>query len=229
MFPKILIISSTEKLYEDLSERLQQQYEIIYQNDYYFTNPCMNVGFVFLCIIESFCFTKESATLVKNLKKRMNVPILFVSNSRILSQKVKEKVRAIDSGVDEYLSYPVTTEEIVASMKALIRWQIRMIGTPEITNGKGLKIIPDSRQVFVNGNPVQLTRIEFNILHYLASKCNRAVTYKEICEKIWKEEYLCDDAKIMAHIHRLRNKLKQGTHNPTYIQNVHGVGYRFCC
>lgn len=227
MLPAILVISYHEKLYKALGERLGQQLRVLYLNSKQGVGRCMRPDAVLLCIVEAFRFNKKSAELIKNLRSTLDAPILFISNSKMSEQRVQEKVCAIDSGADEFLASPLAMDEILASVKALIRWQIRMAGTPEILTANGLRIIPDSRQVFVDGNSVRLTKIEFDILYYLAMKGDRTVTYRELYEVIWKHEYWGDDANIMAHIHRLRNKLKRGTHDPSYLQNVYGVGYRF--
>ena len=72
-----------------------------------------------------------------------------------------------------------------------------------------------------------LTKIEFDIVRFLAEQNGRVVTYKELYEKVWHCEYLHDDGSIMAHIHRIRLKMENDIKNPVYIQNVYGIGYRF--
>ena len=72
-----------------------------------------------------------------------------------------------------------------------------------------------------------MTKIEFDIICFLAQQNGRVVTYKELYEAVWNREYLQDDANIMAHIHRIRQKVERDIKNPKYIQNVYGVGYRF--
>ncbi len=87
----------------------------------------------------------------------------------------------------------------------------------------------DRRQVFLKGKEIPLTRMEFDIVQYLAMQNGRAVTYKELYEAVWHSEYLFDDESIMAHIHRIRLKLETDKKHPFYIQNVYGVGYRLGC
>lgn len=79
----------------------------------------------------------------------------------------------------------------------------------------------------MKGEEISFTKLEFDIIYYLASNQNRAITYKELYEAVWHKEYLCDDMNIMAHIHRIRQKLERDPKHPEFIQNVYGIGYRF--
>lgn len=79
----------------------------------------------------------------------------------------------------------------------------------------------------MHGREIPFTKIEFDIVKYLAFQNGRAVTYKELYEQVWKREYLLDDMNIMAHIHRIRKKLEWNPKEPVYIRNVYGIGYRF--
>lgn len=141
----------------------------------------------------------------------------------------EESVRAVKSGADGYLSSIQSIEEMVAEAEALIRLQERAQKCQEVWEYQELKLIPDTRQAFLKEKEILLTRMEFDIVYYLASQNGRAVPYKELYEAVWNEEYLLDDASIMAHIHRIRLKLEKGQEKSFYIQNVYGIGYRFGC
>lgn len=139
----------------------------------------------------------------------------------------KEIKYAIENGADEYMGSPIFEEEVIARIQALIRIQCRFKGTTSAWEYRKLQIIPRRRQIFNDGEEILLTKIEFDILCFLAQQNGRVVTYKELYEAVWNGEYLQDDANIMAHIHRIRQKIERDIKNPKYIQNVYGVGYRF--
>ncbi|WP_394684111.1 winged-helix domain-containing protein [Schaedlerella sp.] len=174
-------------------------------------------------------YTDESAELIREMRRTANAPLLFISGAKTEETRRKEIVQAIQSGADGYLVNTQSAEEIAAEAKALIRLQTRIKNNPEIWDYKGLQIIPDQRQIFLEGKEILLTRIEFDIVHYLAAQNGRAVPYQELYEAVWQSEYLPDHGGIMAHIHRIRGKLETDTRNPHYIRNVYGVGYRFGC
>ena len=180
-------------------------------------------------MVEMLRYTDESAELIREMRKKANAPLLFISGAKTEETRRKETVQAIQSGADGYLVNTQSAEEIIAEAKALIRLQTRIKNNPEVWDYEGLQIIPDQRQVFLRGKEILLTRIEFDIVHHLAAQNGRAVPYQELYEAVWHNEYLPDHRGIMAHIHRIRGKLEMDARNPFYIRNVYGVGYRFGC
>lgn len=155
------------------------------------------------------------------------IPILLISGQTDPQKRICEKVKVIGKGVDEYLTDTQTLEEIEASAKALIRRNLLKEHGDVISVGRDFKINPVCREIIVEGKRIDLTKKEFDIVYYLALNANKAVSYKELYEGVWKKEYLCDDKNIMAHIHRIRKKLKKDPKNPEYIRSVYGVGYCF--
>lgn len=227
---KILFLSYCEELYEKFCFCLAGQHDILYHrirdNDKKHLLGDHNAA---ICIIEMFRFTERSAELIHNMRKKHNAPILFISGAQMEKTRKEESVRAVKSGADGYLSSIQSLEEMIAEVKALIRLQTRLKEEPEVWEYPDLKLVPDRRQVFFKEREILLTRIQFDIVHYLASQNGRVVTYKELYEAVWHNEYLFDDASIMAHIHRIRLKMEKDSKNTFIIQNVYGIGYRFAC
>ena len=143
------------------------------------------------------------------------------------TQSVEVFCAYIENGADEYMGNPIFKEEVIARIQALIRIQCRFKGAASVWEYRKLQIIPKCRRIFNDGEEILLTKIEFDILYSLAQQNGRVVTYEELYEAVWNREYLQDDANIMAHIHRIRQKIERDIKNPEYIQNVYGVGYRF--
>lgn len=85
----------------------------------------------------------------------------------------------------------------------------------------------DNRTVHINGEPVNLTGKEFDLLSFLASNKGRVFTKKQIYNHVWRDEYSFDDNNIMSFISKLRKKIEPDADRPYYILTVHGVGYRF--
>lgn len=228
MLPKILFFSYDKVLYEHICQRLNGQYEL----GYYEISDKENVKVdldtaVYLCVLEARAYTNECKRMVKDIKMDIEIPVLFVAGKKNENQRMKEKVKAINQGVDEYLSYPQTVEEIIASMKSLIRWAYRVRKDSKLNREYDFSLYALQRKLYIYGEEIVLTKIEFDILNNLYSKQGEVVTYKELYEQVWHQEYLVDDNSIMAHIHRLRKKVERDPKNPVYVQNVYGVGYRF--
>ena len=180
-----------------------------------------------LCIIEMQEFTNESRKVIHEVRRKIYAPIFFLSGTTHTILQRKEIKYAIENGADEYMGSPIFEEEVIARIQALIRIQCRFKGTTSAWEYRKLQIIPGRRQIFNDGEEILLTKIEFDILCFLAQQNGRVVTYKELYEAVWNREYLQDDGNIMAHIHRIRQKIERDIKKPEYIQNVYGVGYRF--
>lgn len=228
MVPKILVFSQSKSLSQTLCGCLDNQYEVIHCGNPIAKNvSSISMLEVYLFVLDSMRFTKECCMLVQKIKNRTNAPILFLSGNMSPKKRNDEKVQAIEYGVDEYLSQPQSLDEILASIKALLRWNFRINDSRAVWEYQGLKLLPESRQALLHGREIPFTKIEFDIVKYLAFQNGRAVTYKELYEQVWKREYLLDDMNIMAHIHRIRKKLEWNPKEPVYIRNVYGIGYRF--
>lgn len=158
--------------------------------------------------------------LINKIRQNSNFPIFFVSKANLAEKQKREAVYAFESGADDYFGFPLDIEKIVIRLRALIRMQERIHEKINIWHFQGLKIILESRQVFCGGTEIVLTKIEFDILYFLAQQNGRVVTYIELCEAAWNIEYLQDDANIMAHIHWIRQKIERDIKN----RNI----YRMC-
>lgn len=82
-------------------------------------------------------------------------------------------------------------------------------------------------EVIISGEKINLTATEFRILLYLTSYPDHVLSYKQIYEAVWEEEYVHDDANITSHISHIRKKIEPEPNHPRYIQTVRGVGYKF--
>lgn len=227
---KILFLSYRQELYEKFCFCLAGQHDILYHRIRENDKEQFLVDYnVVLYIIEMLRFTERSAELIRGVRKKQYAPILFISGAQMEKTRKEEVARAVKGGADRYLSSVQSVEEMAAEIKALIRMQTRMKRELEVWEYQDLKLVPGRRQVFLREREVFLTRIEFDVVYYLAAQNGRAVTYKELYEAVWHNEYLFDDGSIMTHIHRIRYKIEKNCKNPFFIQNVYGVGYRFGC
>lgn len=225
---KIIYIADQEEKCNDFYDCLSREYLTIYQC----ISRTLELFYLYeqsfvLCVIEMMSFSENSKKLIGEIRRKSKVPILFISRTNIDIRQKEEYINAIESGADEYFGNSFGIEEKMIRLKALLRLQNRINEKANIYHFHGLKIILESRQVFCGEIEIILTKIEFDIICFLAQQNGRVVTYKELYEAVWNREYLQDDANIMTHVHRLRQKIEKDIKKPEYIQNVYGVGYRF--
>ena len=223
---KILYLSYKYNPDKSLYYLLASQYKIDFQEMLKNDINILSVEYD-LCIIEMQELTNESRKVIHEVRRKIYAPIFFLSGTTHKILQRKEIKYAIENGADEYMGSPIFEEEVIARIQALIRIQCRFKGTTSAWEYRKLQIIPGRRQIFNDGEEILLTKIEFDILCFLAQQNGRVVTYKELYEAVWNGEYLQDDANIMAHVHRIRQKIEKDIKKPEYIQNVYGVGYRF--
>jgi two-component system alkaline phosphatase synthesis response regulator PhoP len=154
----------------------------------------------------------------------------------ILSAKAEKRdvVRGLELGADDYVTKPFSTEELIARIEALLRRmeaeQERHASDdrdrPEIQIGP-LTVYPDEHRVLLEDEPVDLTTKEFDLLLQFARHPGRAFSRGELLNRVWGEEFDGFDHTVNTHINRLRDKIEPDPDDPTLIQTVWGVGYRF--
>ncbi|MEN3042213.1 MAG: response regulator transcription factor [Fervidobacterium sp.] len=130
-----------------------------------------------------------------------------------------DKILGIELGADDYVGKPFNPREVVARVKAYFR---RTKGIKEVIRYGKLEIYPSDYVVTYNGQPVELTSKEFEILRLLAQRPDRVFSREEILEAVWIDEFEVFDRVVDVHINSLRKKLGKN-----WIVTVRGVGYKF--
>jgi DNA-binding response OmpR family regulator len=138
-----------------------------------------------------------------------------------------DKVVALSVGADDYIVKPFSPRELIARTKAMLR-RPRVPAEPEPVPALvvgGLVVDPDARAVTVDGQPVELTRTEFDILAALASRPKSAFNRAQIIEHVWGGEWFGDEHVVDVHVGHLRRKLGDDAAEPRFVRTVRGVGY----
>jgi DNA-binding response OmpR family regulator len=126
------------------------------------------------------------------------------------------------------MTKPFSLAEVEVRVQALLR-RIRSINPSPAQRlvFQQLAINPEGREVTLNNQPLNLTALEFNILHFLASHPGQAWSRPQLIQKIWGCDYVGDGRVVDVHIGQLRKKLEIDTSVPEYIKTVRGFGYKF--
>ena len=161
----------------------------------------------------------DGYSAVKEIRKTKNVPVLMLS----ARGEEYDKLFGFELGVDDYVVKPFSPKEVMARINAIIgRDRGRNNKSPLRFNG--LVIDVEARDVFVDGDKVDLTPKEFELLVYLASNKNRALSREQLLKEIWGYDFFGDDRTIDTHIKMLRNNIGPYRDN---IVTLRGVGYKF--
>jgi DNA-binding response OmpR family regulator len=163
--------------------------------------------------------------VLSEIRKSSMVPVLM------LTAKGNEidKVTGLRLGADDYLTKPFSINELMARMESLIRryTTFNQSMPADTLTFKNMVINKENRIICINGESIDLTGKEFDLLVFLASNKGRVFTKKQIYTQVWKEGYAFDDNNIMSFISKLRKKIEPDAKHPFYILTAHGVGYRF--
>jgi two-component system, OmpR family, KDP operon response regulator KdpE len=138
----------------------------------------------------------------------------------------KDKVRALDSGADDYVVKPFGTDELVARIRAVLRRQADVRSGEPIVRSGDLEIDLARRAVSVNGKAVRLTPTEYELLRYLALHAGKPISHSTLLRQVWGEYAVGDKYNTRYVVAQIRKKLGDNPANPRYIVNEPGVGYR---
>jgi DNA-binding response OmpR family regulator len=142
-----------------------------------------------------------------------------------------DRVLGLDLGADDYVTKPFSVRELMARVRALLRRsQSGSEGSPSLPDDLhfgGMDIDFRSYEARRNGEPVEMTRKEFAILRFLASRAGDVVTRDDLLNEVWGYESYPSSRTVDNHVAGLRAKLERDSSQPEHIKTVHGVGYKF--
>ena len=155
-----------------------------------------------------------------------SLPIIVIS----ARTKEQEKVHALDAGADDYITKPFGTAELMARIRAALRHSNRLDSDSELYKRpyvcKDLTVDFDKRLVFLNGESIHLTQIEYRLVSLLARNAGRVLTYDKILTQIWGPYIERNNQILRVNMANVRRKLEKNPADPQYIFTEVGIGYR---
>ena len=154
--------------------------------------------------------------------KYATVPILMLT----ARSEEADRVVGLEIGADDYVTKPFSMRELIARVRALLR---RHEPAPQRTNLQrgDLHIDPTAHTVVVSGKHVELSALEFRLLHYLAAHPGMVFSRDHLLDRVWGNDRSVTPRSVDVYVRRVREKIEQQPQHPVYVQTVHGVGYRF--
>lgn len=163
----------------------------------------------------------EFARRLKREDGTREVPIIMLT----AKGEEHDKVRGFESGVDDYVSKPFSTRELVARVRAVLR-RVNVHGGKSPITVNGLSLDPASHRVVADDRPLKLGPTEFKLLHFFMSHPERVFDRTQLLDRVWGRNTYIEERTVDVHIRRLRKVLSESGYD-RYIQTVHGSGYRF--
>ena len=173
----------------------------------------------------------DGIAAMAEIRKNSNVPIIMLT----AKSEDADKVIGLTVGADDYVTKPFNPVELMARVKSQLR-RYTMLGaqntdkkdtvnTDVITIG-GIELNDKAKEVTLDGNPVSLTPLEYDMLKLLMTHKGEVLSPRDIYENVWKETVIGAESTVAVHIRHLREKLEYDSANPRYLKAVWGHGYK---
>lgn len=176
-----------------------------------------------LVILDIMLPGMDGIEVLRTLQKESDVYVLMLT----AKSDETDKIVGLSVGADDYLTKPFSPRELVARVKAILRRGRGGITTEPALSFRRLHIDPNAHKVWKDDEPIELTAIEFEILHVLARHRGLVLSREQLIEQVWGHNYYGDERVVDVHIGRIRKKMEDDPGNPTLIVTVRGAGYRF--
>lgn len=180
-----------------------------------------------LAILDVMLPDIDGFTICQRIRENYTFPVIMLT----AKQEEIDKIMGLTFGADDYVTKPFRPLELLARIKAQLR-RFKKYNNSEIEKPKnmiafsGLVLDIEAHECTLNEKKLSLTPTEFSILQYLCENRGKVISSEELFEAVWGEKYIDNNNTIMAHIGRLRDKMKEPPRNPKFIKTVWGVGYQ---
>lgn len=182
-----------------------------------------------LIVLDLMLPKKDGMEVCKELRQQRNTtPILMVT----AKDDEFDKVLGLELGADDYMTKPFSPREVVARVKAILR-RSKITETPVQTNEEtetliiaDLKILPEYYEAYFQGEILELTPKEFELLLYLTKNKGRVLTRDQLLSAVWNYDFAGDTRIVDVHISHLREKIEKDSKKPQYIKTIRGLGYK---
>lgn len=180
-----------------------------------------------LLIIDVMMPKLDGIRATLKIRENSSIPIIILSAK---SEDV-DKILGLNIGADDYVTKPFNPLELVARVKSQIRRYTKLgnMTTEEsqaVYKTGGLMVNDDLKEVTVDGEPVKLTPIEYNILLLMMKNQGKVFSIEQIYESIWNEQAIGADNTVAVHIRHIREKIEINPKEPRYLKVVWGIGYK---
>lgn len=224
----ILVCDDDKEIVDAIDIYLSQEgYHILKAYDGLQAIEIMKKEEVHLILLDIMMPNLDGIRATRKIRETSSVPIIMLSAK---SEDV-DKILGLNIGADDYITKPFNPLELIARVKSQLRryTQLGNLATEEkeaVYVCGGLVVNDDLKTVTVDGEPVKLTPIEYNILVLLIKNQGKVFSIEQIYENIWNEEAIGADNTVAVHIRHIREKIEINPKEPRYLKVVWGQGYK---
>lgn len=184
-----------------------------------------------LMILDIMLPELDGIEVLKELRKDdINIPVILLT----AKDEELDKILGLELGADDYITKPFSPRELSARVKAILR---RTVNTDLNSNNQvqdanvlmvGDLIVEEEKyEARLNGELLELTRKEFELLIFLIKNQGKVLTRDQLLNAVWNYDYVGDSRIVDVHVSHLRDKIEEDTRKPRYIKTIRGIGYKF--
>ena len=223
MKTSILVVDDDIRILRMIQRMLELEgYRIITANNAETALSAFNEEDPVLVVLDIMMPDMDGITVCRRIREFSQVPIILVT----ARDSNEDKIEGLNAGADDYVTKPLSVNELVARVRAVLR-RTKLSDEPSqpVLCFGDLVVDFARHQVSVNGEDAHLSATEYGLLSYLAGNADRVLTPDQLLEKVWGKEYIGAIHTLQVNIARLRKKLEDHTEKPKYILTRPGIGY----
>lgn len=227
MFGKILVVDDEQPIADILKFNLEKEgYQVICAFDGGTAVELALTELPDLILLDLMLPVKDGMDVCREVRAKLNTPIIMLT----AKDTELDKVLGLEMGADDYVTKPFSTREILARVKAHLRRQTKNENSQQTSAQQGLKFMNllidnDMYVVYKDGNPLDLTHREFELVYYMVRHNGKVMTREHLLQAVWGFEYFGDVRTVDVTIRRLREKIEDDPSKPEYILTRRGLGY----
>ncbi len=182
---------------------------------------------IHLVLLDIMMPVMDGVAALAKIREFSNVPVIMLT----AKSEDTDKILGLNLGADDYVTKPFNPVELMARVRSGLRRYMQLGGNGGITAGSselvcgGIKLLDDSKEVYLDGDLMKLTRTEYDILKFLMKNQGKVYTPKEIYREVWQDDMMGTESIVAVHIRHLREKIEIDPSAPRYIKMIWGRGY----
>jgi two-component system response regulator BaeR len=220
MNANILIVEDEEKLAALLGDYLKQAgFETRWISDGMAVLPQVREQLPDLILLDLMLPGRDGLDICKEIRSFSEVPIIMIT------ARVEEidRLLGLELGADDYICKPFSPREVVARVKTVLR----RVGEHQALPSGELVLDPEKFRAVLRGQELDLTAVEFKLLHFLFQHPGRIYSRSQLMDRIYSDQRIVSDRTIDSHIKKLRKKIANAAPDEELIHSIYGVGYKF--
>ncbi len=222
----VLVVEDEKNLAEALKFNLERQgYDVIVEHEGHGAIQRISNDPPNLVILDVMLPGLDGFEVCRRVRTHSSVPIMMLTAR---GEEV-DRVLGLEIGADDYITKPFSLRELQARVRALLRRGSGELSPPvtAVAESGNLRISPDARRVWLDGDELTLRPREFDLLAFFVRNRDLALSRRQLLDGAWGSDYVGDERTVDVHVRALREAIESDPSKPERIVTVRGVGYRF--